>query len=460
MYELLMKHINSNVNRTFLFYKGEKITYGELDTLIHANIASLYKFGIQPGDVVVLEYKDKIKWVVFLLSLLAMKCQVVLLPEDLTDYQKKAILNKITQKKYLKDDYYCENLKEVDIDKNILIDALQKAISCKAGVYHCSSGSVANPKLIFRKTSALIYEGKSFQKTLNLKCEDKLLSLAPLTHSYAFGATLMSTIVTGCSLYLIDEFQPRYSVSMIENHKITMLVLVPIMVRVLSQIGQKKKYDFSSLRFAIVGAGKVDEIMNQAFYKAYKKNLMMNYGSTETGGLISNTSFNHYDSIGQAMWGVELKLKKDELWVKTPALMDGYYGQSITLDSEGFYGMGDICKQDNEGYYYIKGRKQNIIKVGGNSVNPAEVESVINMIGDVNECVVFGSINKKGEEQVNALVHASKIISDLYIKQFCLKRLERYKCPKVIKLCDCIPKNSIGKINLQMIKKNFEKNNN
>jgi malonyl-CoA/methylmalonyl-CoA synthetase len=149
-----------------------------------------------------------------------------------------------------------------------------------------------------------------------------------------------------------------------------------------------------------------------------------------------------------------------ELWLKSAAITPGYWRKPMeTADTfkDGWFRTGDLGKVDSDDYYYLTDRIKHIIISGGENVSAKEVETVINQLDGVNESIVVGKDDEKWGEKVVAAVtlkpEAKMTESD--IKDYCKVHLHDWKCPKEIMFLDEIPRNTMGKMLKEDIKKLF-----
>ena len=326
-----------------------------------------------------------------------------------------------------------------------------------SGILHMTSGSTGKAKFCIRTIDNLTSEGLAFRTKLETSSIDKVLGVPPLYHSYALGAALMTALVSGSCLYTLDKFVPREVLRIVEEDRITILILVPIMAKLLCSTYTSSKSNLCSLRIALVGAGAITVDIYNSFLSKFGISLQCNYGSTETGGIVTRLKPEPRMSIGKPMEGVQIKIicengtyvsenMEGELWVKCSSMLSGYYGiQSKCIDDDGYFPMGDIVVMDERGYLYLKGRKKNIINVGGKKVNPYEVEEVLRKIPGMKECVVIGFKKANGEEAVKAIV-VSEMLTEYTIRKYCISVLSDFKVPSIIEFQNRLPRNELGKI--------------
>jgi long-chain acyl-CoA synthetase len=175
-------------------------------------------------------------------------------------------------------------------------------------------------------------------------------------------------------------------------------------------------------------------------------------------------------SVGKAMPNTEVYIvgendeviteaaRPGELLVRGSNIMKGYWNlpeetakalRSGTYPGEKVLYTGDLFQQDEEGYLYFLGRKDDIIKTAGYMVSPREVENVLCEKEDVIEAAVIGVDDEILGKAVQAFVHltdASRSTVEDIIK-FCSERLEDFAVPKKVILCGALPRTVTGKIN-------------
>ena len=150
------------------------------------------------------------------------------------------------------------------------------------------------------------------------------------------------------------------------------------------------------LRIAASGAAPLGKDLAE-FFAAIQMPLLEGYGLTEAGVI----TFNPLDrpksgSIGKALPGIELRLASDgELQVKTPCVFKGYYKDAAATASvmtvDGWFSTGDIAEVDSEGYWYITGRKKElIVSSNGKKIYPARIENLFKMEPLVSQVVLIG----------------------------------------------------------------------
>jgi malonyl-CoA/methylmalonyl-CoA synthetase len=147
-----------------------------------------------------------------------------------------------------------------------------------------------------------------------------------------------------------------------------------------------------------------------------------------------------------------------EIWLKGPAVTPGYWRkpqETASAFEQGWFKTGDLGNIDKDGYYYITDRIKHIIISGGENISPKEVEGVINQLDDVVESSVVGIADEKwGEKIVAAVVtKAGSNIKAGAVRAHCKNNLHDWKCPKEVVFVKALPRNRMGKILKEEVKR-------
>ena len=195
---------------------------------------------------------------------------------------------------------------------------------------------------------------------------------------------------------------------------------------------------------------------------------------SETGVNFSNplNGIRKPGSIGLPMPGLQVRIVEPrtfedvapgdvgEILLKGPAVTPGYWQKPEETKREfmmGWFRTGDLGRVDENGYYYLTDRIKHIIISGGENISPKEVEAVINQLEDVVESSVVGVPDKEwGEKVVAAVVTKPGLkVKAQKIQEHCKEHLHKWKSPKEIIFMGELPKNRMGKVSKEEVKKLF-----
>jgi long-chain acyl-CoA synthetase len=289
---------------------------------------------------------------------------------------------------------------------------------------------------------------------MGLGSADRVLAALPLAHSFGLNGALLAPLLAGATVVLQERFSPEETLRAIARHRVTVFPGVATMFGRILESPALEDADLSSLRLAVSGAAPCPWALASAWRRRTGVRIVRGYGMTELFRPISYLAADTTDlpdSIGRAVPGVELRVVDDELWIRTPAAMDGYLRapeETAAVLADGWFRTGDLATISAEGYVTIVGRKRELILRGGYSVVPGEVEAALLGHPAVAEAAVVGVAHAELGEEVAAFVtlRPGARAEPPELIEFCRERLARYKYPRRITVVDEMPKSATGKI--------------
>jgi acyl-CoA synthetase (AMP-forming)/AMP-acid ligase II len=311
-----------------------------------------------------------------------------------------------------------------------------------------TSGSSGRPK------GAVVSHRVSFLRThpgALLEPRGTLVCPYPLFHMAAFTLALQQWQGRG-AIVLLPAADAALICWAIERHRATRVNCVPAVWRRILTHVEETGADLSSLRFADTGTSATPPELLAAISAACPKaQVRVFYGSTEAGSV---ASLDHADltrkpgSCGVPGPSAEVRIEADgELCVRGPLLFDGYFGDdaaTATALRDGWYRTGDLAERDAEGYLTITGRVGEVIRTGGESVAPAEVEAALLDHPAVADAAVVGVPDDDWGEVVCAVVvqdpkaEAPPALDEL--RAFLDGRVAPFKQPRRLVMADHIPR--------------------
>lgn len=442
-----LKHHAQHIGENAAIGAGAStINYRQLFSTITQCAVRMHQNRYHRNSFVILNERDQYEFALLFLGLLVAGCWVIpLSPESLP--AEVLMIQQRTNARIL--DKSILNLSDLANMPPARLPELE------SGIYHLTSGSTGEPKLCIRTSSGLLNEGADYTDMFKLTYKDRIMSLPPIYHSFSLGGALMAFLVAGAYFHTFTSFYPRKVLAQIDEAKITYMTTVPYLTKLITEMPMKNELNFSSLQKVVVGAGVITSELNQKFHNRFGTCLLCNFGSTETGGLISRCEAEPVASIGRPMKSVKVKLcdengvaqnNEGEIYVKTPSMLTGYFGHDVLLDHEGYFATGDIGRIDSGGNYYLIGRKKNIAKIGGKSVSIAEVEKAILDVTSITDCSVLSMPQPTGDYHLVAFIAADAPIEPADLRKHCINVLPRYKIPSDFYVLDKLPRNELGKI--------------
>ncbi|KQL37380.1 o-succinylbenzoate--CoA ligase [Psychrobacillus sp. FJAT-21963] len=337
-----------------------------------------------------------------------------------------------------------------------------------------TSGTTGRPKGAVLTQENMFWNAINNTVGLDITSKDKILTLLPLFHIGGIGLFTLPVLLCGGTVVVPERFNPEQALEYIEKHEITIIMGVPTIHDALRKSPSFETTNVTSVRFFYNGGAPCPEELIR-WYLQKGISFGQGYGLTETSPTVFLLSEEDYHrkvgSIGKPVMFTEIRVVDEEanevssgeygeLLVKGPTVMKEYYNlpeETAKAIQEGWFATGDIVRQDEEGFVYIAGRKKEMIISGGENIYPLEVEKVIYEIADVDEAAVIGVPHDKWGETPIAFIVLKKEtnFTDEKLKEYCTKKLARYKVPSLFRIVSALPKNATGKIDKATLKKYY-----
>jgi long-chain acyl-CoA synthetase len=299
------------------------------------------------------------------------------------------------------------------------------------------------------------------------------LHAAPMFHLADGSFSLMLTL-RGCTHVIVAGFQPERVLEIIQNERISCLVLAPTMIQMLVEHPRLPTYDLGSLQTIFYGASPISEaLLERAVARQPRASFFQAYGQTEMSPIVSilrpefhteeGRRLGKVRSAGRAAMCVEVKIvstsnselprgEVGEIAARGPGVMQGYWNdpeQTSTALRNGWVHTGDCAYMDEDGFIFVVDRVKDMIVSGGENVYSAEVENAIALHPSVAMCAVIGIPDSHWGEAVHALVvckpGAAAVDTD-GIKAHCHGLIAGYKCPRSVEFRDSLPITGTGKV--------------
>ncbi len=275
----------------------------------------------------------------------------------------------------------------------------------------------------------------------------------------------MSLLYLGGTLFLLDKFNEDTFIDILEHEQITYTILVPALCQRLLRHPKIERIDKSSLGYVGITGGHLTPQLAQEIMAKLSPHVYEAYASTDCGQIAilkPEDRATHGDTVGQTIWAVLIKILDDdcrevpagelgEICLRSPMAIQGYY-RNPEATEELFHGgwchTGDIGFLDGQGYMHVNGRKKNMIKSGGISIFPEEIEEVLSAYPGLADVAVISCQHPEWGESVQALVvpKAGAAIEPESLIRFCKERLAHYKAPKSVEILASLPRTALGKI--------------
>lgn len=339
-----------------------------------------------------------------------------------------------------------------------------------------TSGTTSLPKGAALSHKAVLANAVNTIFSRQMTAEGRNLIVHPMFFSAPINGTMLPMLYLGCSIVILDSFDPQTFLAAVEKEKITHVIVAPTMLIRLLEYPDLKKYDVSSLKQIVYGSASMPVSRLNEALQVFGPIFSQVYGLTEC--VCEATSLSAADhvvdgppekvrrlgSAGRETTNCHVRVVRPdgndiardceevgEVIIKGDNLLTEYWNMpEVTAGSirDGWLRSGDLATMDAEGYIYIVDRKHDMIISGAINIFPREIEEVLYNHPAVFEVTVVGIPDEEWGEKVMALIvlKQGQTATEEEIINYCKERLATYKKPKSVIFVNSLPKTATGKI--------------
>jgi len=308
---------------------------------------------------------------------------------------------------------------------------------------------------------------------LRLSREDVFLSSYPLPFMAGTGRLLRFLLVGG-TIVLQREFAPGEALRAIERNRVTRALFTPTMMAQIVDLPEAPRFDIATLRTVVYGGSFINAGLQRRAVRFFNCDMVQSYGQVESSGILtflhaedhsleeSAPSIRKLASVGKEAVGVEVRVVDErgedvgphqvgEVIARGANVFQGYFrdpGFTAEVLKDGWLHTGDLASVDDEGYISIVSRKRDTLMIGGISVYPKEIETVIAEHPAVSEAAVVGRPDDTWGEIPVAIValRAGEKADPESLLAHCRRNMAPFKVPQSIEFAPFLPRNSQGKV--------------
>jgi acyl-CoA synthetase (AMP-forming)/AMP-acid ligase II len=335
-----------------------------------------------------------------------------------------------------------------------------------------TSGTTGRPKGVELTHANLLWAATAVARTRRDDAQSVAVAMSPLCHVPVFVSHYLARLLTGGTV-LLGSFDPDRVASLVRDHGVTDLPLVPAMV---DRLLASARSGGETLRKVTVGSAHTPMAVKQALAERFPRaEILEAYGQTEcTDGLtmtVGRDALERPGTVGRPHTLVVVATlsadgrvlgpeERGEIVARGPTVMRGYLdAPELNADvfRDGWLRTGDLGRFDADGHLYVDGRLKEVIISGGENVSPEEVEAVLATHPAILEVAVFGARHERWGEQVAAAVVSRGPLSAEDLREFARAKLASFKLPRDLLHVESLPRTSAGKVKRAELRERWER---
>ncbi|MGH9074760.1 MAG: class I adenylate-forming enzyme family protein [Acidimicrobiales bacterium] len=424
-----------------------KATYAEIDSATDQLVRAVAHRRVRPGDRVAWWGDTSLGAVALWFALARLGAVCVPVDPRLTPDEAGRLLDRADPALVVGDDAHAG---QVALDA-LLVDPVTTGVSPPSiderdtHVIFFTSGSSGRPKgveLSHRASRLRVLGDASLWPTGAVVC------MFPQSHMAGWQGP-MTVWSSADEVVYVERAEADALLAAVHRRRAVRLYAIPAVWRRILE-ADRAPYDLSCLQCCDTGTSAATPELLSAMAEAFPgTETSVTYGSTEAGGvcrLWPQDVHRKPGSVGPPALGAEVALAEDgELLVRSPLLMNGYFRDPEATAAAmvgGWFHTGDLAERDDEGYYSIVGRAREVIRTGGETVAPAEVDAVVLSVPGVADAGVVGVPDDDWGELVTAFVvtEPGRSVDLAAVRRHCQGRLAAFKQPRRLVVVDALPR--------------------
>ena len=343
-----------------------------------------------------------------------------------------------------------------------------------------TSGTTNLPKGVVTTHANIEAQVSTLVKSWHWSADDHVLCILPQHHVHGIINVISCALWSGASVEFLPQFTAEGVLNAFKKGEINVFMAVPtIYFKLIAHIDPLSITDkkqllalFKTFRLMVSGSAALPVSVMEKWETISGHRLLERFGMTEIGMGISNP----YDGerragyIGKPLSGVKARLVDEnnnvvkrgqpgEIQIKGKNVFLEYWGKpeatQKTFTEDGWFKTGDIAVVER-GYYRILGRDSiDIIKSGGYKISALEIEEILRIHPSVSDCSVIGVPNEEWGELVAAVLIVKEEIDTALLDSWLRQKMPAYKTPRQYKVIEELPRNAMGKVTKNDLKKLF-----
>ncbi len=426
---------------------GQRLTYRDLETQIERAAGALLARGISAGDRVGIPGENRLEFIALFFG--AMKIGAIAVP-----LSTRATGHEIAQ---IAADCGMREIVPLDALNGPYADPVSRRIDAdETSALLYTSGTTGRPKGVMIPRRQLFWNGYNTVVNWDLRADDISPLYTPIYHAGGLAAFLIPIFTAGGTMILHRNFNVTEVWQTIERERCSVVLGVPTIWKMLMEAPEFATVDLSRVRWFISGGAPLPHFIIEAYQKR-GVTFKQGYGMTEAGvncfTMTVEDSFRKPGSIGKPMMFTEVRLTNmdgeiGEMEIRGPHVSLGYWNNEeatrAAYGEDGWFRTGDLARCDDEGFFYIAGRKKEMFISGGVNIYPAEIEAELVQHPAVSDAAVVAVPDETWGEIGVAFVVGRATEEEL--ASYLALRIARYKVPRRFVFLETLPRTPYGKV--------------
>jgi malonyl-CoA/methylmalonyl-CoA synthetase len=454
----------------------QEFTFGNLDVRAACMATALEARGLKAGDRLLVQLPNSVEFLVIFLACVRMG--VILVPVNVL-YREREVQHIVTDAT----PGLC--VTTTALLANIpagtpAVDVNDLASQAFGGPQRTTGEANAPVALVYtsgttgRSKGAVLSHNNFAANAMNLvgawamTSADRYLATLPLFHVHGLGNGVVTWLVSGCRMRLVDRFDATRIAAQFESFRPTVFFGVPTMyVRLLELDGAAARRIGAGVRLFVSGSAPLPASVLEAFQDKFGHTILERYGMSETLMNISNpyAGERRAGTVGLPLPGVSVRIVDQtgapvgdttigEVELRGSNVFSGYWNNpqaTAAAFRDGWFRTGDLAERSADGYYTLRGRSSDLIISGGYNIYPREIEEVLLEQPGVREVAVVGAPDPHRGEVPVAYIVSDGPLDDAVLREACGRLLASFKAPRGFVRVDGLPRTALGKVQKHLL---------
>ena len=465
----------------------ESVSYNQLEAAASRAAHAIHSLGVGPGERVLIMADDRPEFFFAYLGAMKLGAIPVALNLRFSESNLAYIMEDSACKLFLADRQFVDLLRTamaamtspptlsvLDVDfPGLMAEQLEtfESHACDPddmGLWMYTSGTTGKPKAVVHRQGCVNTIGRYLGPVYGVGPGDKIFCSSKLFFAFSLGHCLLGALRLGATVILHAGWPSAEAVSgVVERHRPDVVLSVPTLFRALLEEGCAGSPGFDHVRYFISAGEHLPKTLSQRWYGATGHQILQGIGATEALIMFIGNRPDDYQpgATGKPLPGTDVKLVTDGgelieepgipgvLWVRSDCLALQYWNQEDRTKAafrDGWYITGDVFVIDGNGFYHYQGRDDDMLKISGQWVSPAEIEEHVLSSPKVSDAAVIGVEDVNGLIRLAlCLVPAERLVDRDALREeltdHLTQNLSIYKCPRRFIFLDEMPQTATGK---------------